>query len=106
MRKKELGKEVVRGIIFQLEVKGPWGGKELGDFWELKEEWYRKEDVLGSSREREQIIHIYEEREIEREIYYKELAHAIMEAEKSHNLLEAHESWWCGPSPSRRPENQ
>lgn len=47
---------------------------------------------------------------IEKECYYEGLTHAIMEAEKSHNLPSA--SWRLGkqgggvPDSDRRPENQ
>lgn len=43
--KQELGEELMRGRTLQLEVRSPWGGKELGNLWELKEEPRRKESV-------------------------------------------------------------
>lgn len=45
----------MKGRTFQLEVKGPWGGKELGNLWELKEPW-RKEDGLVIVLERKTLL--------------------------------------------------
>lgn len=48
------GEELVRGRTFQLAVKGPWGGKELGNLWELKEP-VREEDGFVIVLERKKL---------------------------------------------------
>lgn len=60
---QEVGEDLVRGRTFQLEVKCPWGGKELGNLWELKEEPWRKEGGSVTVLQRKRTNRIYMERE-------------------------------------------
>ena len=95
----------MKGRTFQLEVKGPWGGKERSYFRELREEWWRR-GAEEFSRQREPTedvsisTYLYLSIYLSKEIYYKELAHALMEAEKSHPLLETQENRGCSCSSS------
>ena len=63
--------------------------------------------MVVSALQRDNCVCVYIEKEWreqvgEIEIYYKELAHVIMEAKKSQDLqsskLEIQESWWCSSS--------